>query len=324
MQIGPEIQDTVASLTIFQRSPHWAAPFEQFRTAVPEPLRFLLREVPLYQAWYRVRLGWTFNDRIHPALQKDPDWEHPERSLNAINDGHREYFTQYIVAELGDRTDLLDKVVPTYPPFGKRMLMDNGWYRMLRNEKVELVTDPIAEIGPDRVVTDDGSEYEADVLVIATGFDVLRFLTAVRGARSRRAARCARCGTTTTPAPTSASPCPTSRTSSASTGRTPSPATAAASSSWSRCRCATSSTSLRKMVTDGHRRRRVPPGRARRLQRRRRRGPREHGVDAPGHVDLLPQRPRSGRGQLPVPQRRPVRDGPTPRRPVGVRRRAAG
>ena len=82
-----------------------------------------------------------------PPLQKDPNWEHPERSLNAINDGHREYFTQYIHAELGDRTDLLDTVVPTYPPFGKRMLMDNGWYRMLRNEKVELVTDPIAEIG---------------------------------------------------------------------------------------------------------------------------------------------------------------------------------
>ena len=75
---------------------------------MPEPLRFLLREVPLYQSWYRMRLVWTFNDRIHPALQKDPDWEHPERSLNAINDGHREYFTQYILAELGDRTDLLD------------------------------------------------------------------------------------------------------------------------------------------------------------------------------------------------------------------------
>jgi 4-hydroxyacetophenone monooxygenase len=55
--------------------------------------------------------------------------------------------------------------------------MDNGWYRMLRNEKVQLVTDPITEIGADRVVTADGSEYEADVLVLATGFDVLRFLT---------------------------------------------------------------------------------------------------------------------------------------------------
>ncbi len=178
MQIGPEIQDTVASLTIFQRSPHWAAPFEQFRRQVPDPLRLLMREVPLYQSWYRVRLGWTFNDRIHPALQKDPNWEHPDRSLNAINDAHREYFTQYIHSELADRTDLLEHVVPTYPPFGKRMLMDNGWYRMLRNEKVELVADPIVEIGPDRVITENGSEYEADVLVLATGFDVLRFLTA--------------------------------------------------------------------------------------------------------------------------------------------------
>ena len=77
MQTAPEIQDDVASLTIFQRSNHWAAPFEQFRREVPEPLRFLLREVPAYQAWYRVRLGWTFNDRLHSALQRDPDWEHP-------------------------------------------------------------------------------------------------------------------------------------------------------------------------------------------------------------------------------------------------------
>ena len=55
--------------------------------------------------------------------------------------------------------------------------MDNGWYRMLRNDNVELVTDPITEVEGDRVITEDGNEYEADVLVIATGFDVLRFLT---------------------------------------------------------------------------------------------------------------------------------------------------
>jgi 4-hydroxyacetophenone monooxygenase len=55
--------------------------------------------------------------------------------------------------------------------------MDNGWYRMLTNDHVELVTDPITEIGTDRIITEDGTEYEADVLVIATGFDVIRFLT---------------------------------------------------------------------------------------------------------------------------------------------------
>jgi 4-hydroxyacetophenone monooxygenase len=56
--------------------------------------------------------------------------------------------------------------------------MDNGWYRMLRNERVTLVSDPVVEIGPDRIITKDGTEHEADVLVVATGFDVLRFLTA--------------------------------------------------------------------------------------------------------------------------------------------------
>jgi 4-hydroxyacetophenone monooxygenase len=167
----------VRSLTIFQRSPQWAAPFEQFRKEVPGPLRTLLAEVPAYRAWYRLRLGWTFNDRAHPTLQKDPNWAHPERSLNAHNDAHREYFTRYLLAELGDRTDLVPKVLPTYPPYGKRMLMDNGWFRTLTEPNVELVTEPIREIVPQGVVTADGTVHDADVLVLATGFDVLRFLS---------------------------------------------------------------------------------------------------------------------------------------------------
>jgi len=177
MQICPEIQDEVASLTIYQRSTHWAAPFDQFRKVVPDAIRYLLREVPLYRAWYRVRLGWTFNDRMHEALQKDPDWIHPDRSLNAINDAHRAFFARYIEQELGDRKDLLEKVLPPYPPFGKRMLMDNGWYRMLRNEKVALIDRPIVEITQNEIKTKTEA-ITPDVLVIATGFDVLNFGTA--------------------------------------------------------------------------------------------------------------------------------------------------
>jgi 4-hydroxyacetophenone monooxygenase len=177
MQIGPEIQHQVESLTIFQRAPHWASPFEQFRKPVPDPLRYLFNEVPLYRNWYRMRLGWTYNDRVYDSLQKDPDWKHPERSLNAANDVHRAYFTDYIKSELGDRTDLLDKVVPDYPPFGKRLLMDNGWYRMLRNPKVKLVDTGIERIDGDAIVTRDGERHAGDVLLIATGFNVLQFLS---------------------------------------------------------------------------------------------------------------------------------------------------
>jgi len=79
MQTAPAIQHEVRSLAIFQRSKHWVAPFERFRETVPVPIRFLIRECPIYRDWYRVRLGWTWNDKVHGSLRKDPAWEHPER-----------------------------------------------------------------------------------------------------------------------------------------------------------------------------------------------------------------------------------------------------
>lgn len=187
MQLVPAIAEEAGSVTIFQRSPQWAAPFELFQTKVPEPARFLTREVPLYRLWYRLRAGWTFNDRVHDALQKDPDWPHPERATSKANDGHRKFFTRYIEQELEGRPDLIEKALPDYPPFGKRILLDNGWYRSLRRDDVELVTDPIAEIRSDRVVTATGAEYEADVVICATGFDVVRFLAPmeIRGRSGR-------------------------------------------------------------------------------------------------------------------------------------------
>ncbi len=188
MQVGPELQHRVGSLTVFQRSSQWAAPFEQFRQQVPDSIRLLLREVPLYRGWYRARLAWMFNDRVHPSLQKDPNWEHPDRSLNSYNDAQRRIFVEYVTSELGDRQDLLEAVLPTYPPFGKRMLLDNGWYRMLRNPKVSLVTSSIERIEPDGVVTADGIDYPVDAIVLATGYEVQRYLSEldIRGRSGQR------------------------------------------------------------------------------------------------------------------------------------------
>ena len=49
MQIVPAIVDEVAHLTVFARSPQWIAPFDKFRVSVPQPIRALLQEVPLYR-----------------------------------------------------------------------------------------------------------------------------------------------------------------------------------------------------------------------------------------------------------------------------------
>jgi len=179
MQIVPAIADSVQSLTIFQRSKQWAAPFEKFKKKVPEDVQFLLREVPYYQPWYRQRLSWIFNDRIHSSLQIDPDWPHQERSINRVNDRHRQYFTEYIEQELGDRQDLLPDVLPEYPPFGKRMLMDNGWFRTVAKPNVHLVTSGIREVDGNAVITKDRKRHELDVLIVSTGFDVVNMLSSL-------------------------------------------------------------------------------------------------------------------------------------------------
>jgi 4-hydroxyacetophenone monooxygenase len=170
MQIVPAIADDVLALDVYQRSPQWIMPNANYFRAVDQQVHWLMDHVPFYRAWYRFRLAWAFNDRIHASLQKDPDWPHPERSLNAINDSHRRMFTKYIENELEGRQDLLEKALPTYPPFGKRMLQDNGWYAALKKPQVELITSGVRGLSPTGVIDDTGQERPADVVVFATGF----------------------------------------------------------------------------------------------------------------------------------------------------------
>jgi len=176
MQIVPAIAPKVSQLTIFARSKQWAAPFPQFGKEVPDAVRYLIKKVPLYHQWYEQRLSWTFNDRVHGTLFKDPEWNDSARSVNAINDGHRKFFTNYVISELGDRQDLLPHVLPDYPPFAKRMLLDNGWYRTLTRDNVRLIPQHLSEVRGHELVGGNGETAEADVLILATGFKATELL----------------------------------------------------------------------------------------------------------------------------------------------------
>jgi 4-hydroxyacetophenone monooxygenase len=183
MQISPAIAPRVAHLTIFQRSPQWVAPFEKFMEPIPAELRMLIQSCPLYHAWYWTRLFWQFGDKVIESLRIDPEWEHPERSVNARNDAHRQYFTRYLTRQLKGRPDLIAKTLPDYPPFGKRILLDNGWFKTIQRDNVTLVTERVTEVTRDGLIDSAGDEYEADVIVWATGFYAARFVSSldVRG-----------------------------------------------------------------------------------------------------------------------------------------------
>lgn len=184
MQIVPTIAPQVASLTIYQRSPQWARPIPRYHDALTPNAQWLLEHLPFYAAWFRFSMLWRYGDGLLPFLKKDPAWPHPERSLNRVNDNHRQQMHDHIVAELGERTNLLAKCVPDYPPYGKRILLDNGWFRTLKRPNVELVTERIERVTRRGVTTVDGLEREADVLVWSTGFRMTQ-MTARLNVRGR-------------------------------------------------------------------------------------------------------------------------------------------
>jgi 4-hydroxyacetophenone monooxygenase len=175
IQVGPAIADKVGRLTIFQRSKHWIIKHPMYHEGVPEAVTWASKHIPYYLDWFRFGLFWAASDGFHHTLKIDPEWPDSERSLNAENAQMREELIAYAKSELGDRVDLLEKTIPDYPPFGKRMLRDNDWYKMLRQPNVDLFAGDIDHIEEDGVVA-GGKKYPADVIVLATGFEAHRLL----------------------------------------------------------------------------------------------------------------------------------------------------
>jgi 4-hydroxyacetophenone monooxygenase len=180
VQFIPEIAGEVAELVVFQRTPPWLVPTEDYHQEVPEQQRWLFRHVPTYAHWYRFWLFWQNAEGMLPAARVDPGWQ-GEGSVGLINDVVRQLLTAYITAEFAGAPELIDKVLPTYPPIAKRVVRDNGsWPRALQRDNVTLVTTGIEAITPTGVTTVDGVHHDVDVIVYGTGFTASHFLTPMK------------------------------------------------------------------------------------------------------------------------------------------------
>lgn len=176
VQVGPAIAPEVDELHVIQRSGSWISRRPNIDRSVTENKKWVLENVPFYAAWYRFQLFWAFGDGLFEALKIDPQWSGGSESINKTNAQLREKMLAYMRKELGERDDLYEKVIPSFPPFGKRVLGDPGWFKMLKQPNVTLHTEGIEKLTSDGLVLTNGQAIKLDTLVCATGFKATQML----------------------------------------------------------------------------------------------------------------------------------------------------
>jgi 4-hydroxyacetophenone monooxygenase len=179
-QVIPSIADEVGELTVFQRTPPWALPAPGYHDDIAPGLQRLFRTVPFYARWFRFYQYWVAVDGMRAFAVADPEWKQPG-SVSAANAMLRAELEAHIEKQYVGRPDLLEKVVPSYPPYAKRMLRDNGvWATTLQKDHVSLITEGIEEVTGRGIRTRDGVEHEVDVIVYGTGFTASDFLSSIK------------------------------------------------------------------------------------------------------------------------------------------------
>lgn len=173
-QIIPQAERMAARTVVLQRSPAWMYYNTIYANEVSDAEKWALRTLPHYANWYRFALLHAGFEGVYKETRVDPEWTKPG-SVSALNENLRIGLTQYLESQVKDPA-LLAKLTPDYPPFGKRILQDEGTYlRAMQSEKVTLDTSRVKRVTETGIVTEEG-EYELDVLICATGFMADRFL----------------------------------------------------------------------------------------------------------------------------------------------------
>lgn len=179
MQFMRSIANTAGDVTIYQRSPQWVRPNADYHRTVSANTEWLLENIPFYAQWYRFGLFWRFGDGLLRTLRRDALWQYPERSMNRHNDRHREQLTEHLISELEGRDDLVEKCLPDYPPYGKRILVDNDWYATLKRDNVHLITEAVNVVTETGITDASGHHEEFDVIILATGFQAGNLLSPI-------------------------------------------------------------------------------------------------------------------------------------------------
>ncbi len=175
IQMVGAIAEQAAHTSVFQRTPQWISPRDKYGQPMETEVHWLMDNFPGFWNWARYMAGAPLFD-THALVCNDPEWQAKGGKVNQFSDAMRGELAAYIERETGGDRSIIDRVLPDYAPMSRRPVVDNGWYRALTREDCDLVTDPIERFSANGIVTADGTEHPLDVIVTATGFEVVKYL----------------------------------------------------------------------------------------------------------------------------------------------------
>lgn len=159
VQVVPTIAPSVVMLSVFQRTPGWVvAKLDRF---YPTWLRRLLARFPFFLRTSRFVKYWVSELRgpivfINSTL------------LSRIG----VWLSMWNLRRQVHDPELRRKLTPTFQFGCKRVLISDDYWATFERDNVELVTDPIDRIEGTGIRTKDGTLHGADVIVLATGFEL--------------------------------------------------------------------------------------------------------------------------------------------------------
>ena len=162
VQFVPEVAKAAGELTVYQRTANWVLPKDD--TPFDDETLAELQANPISVRRRRWKLWRELN---HFTQFDDTDLLSKAERAGVRN-----------LAQVTD-PEVRAKLTPTEPYGCKRPLISNDYFPTFNLPHVELVTDPIARVTATGVVTADGTTREADTIIVATGFQVQRYLSAL-------------------------------------------------------------------------------------------------------------------------------------------------
>ena len=174
-QLLPKVAPDVAHMTVYQRTPNWITPVPSYRAEIAEERRWLLANLPGYANWNR----YSFVDasvRAQCFQDLDHEWRAQGGQINEKNDLLRSMLVNMIETKMADKPELIPHLIPDFAPLSRRIVVDNGFYDTLLRDNVNLHVDGISHITERGIVGRDGVEEEFDLIILAAGFEVERYL----------------------------------------------------------------------------------------------------------------------------------------------------